>query len=147
MSAQALLLSSFLGVTLHNGTAIRQVAPYEMDGDQAVTRLHRLSNGTIFDADGSADGSKAYGKIRVVFRVTGTTHTTTNTAVATLEALLNRRGSLVGVEYGASSGTNKTCTARCLVARPMPRAGMPMATGRQFQVEIEMVFQRFTAYS
>lgn len=147
MSDRPLIFTLFAGVTLHNGTTIKQVAPYEMSGDRAITRLFRLSNGALFDADGTADGTKAYGDIRAVFRITGTTHTAAVTSLLALEALLNKRGTLTGVEYGTSSGTNRTCTARCIVARPMTRDGMAMAVGRLYQVEIEMVWQRFTAFS
>ena len=147
MSDRPLLFTVFAGVTLHNGTTIKQIAPYEMSGDVAITRIHRLSNGAKFDADGAADGDRAYGDIRLVFRITGATHTAAVTTLLALEALLNKRSTLTGVEYGASSGTNRSCTARCTVARPLARAGVAMAAGRLFQVELEMVFERFTAIS
>lgn len=147
MSDRPLHFTLFAGVTLHNGTTIRQVLPYEMGGDVAVTRLFRLSNGAIFDADGTADGTKAFGEIRATFRITGATHTAAVTTLLALEGLLNKRGTLTGVEYGASSGTNRTCNARCTFAKPLTRDGMAMAVGRLYQVEIEMVWQRFTGWS
>lgn len=147
MSDRPLHLTLFAGVTLHNGATIKQITPYEMDGDVAITRQYRLSNGAIFDADGTADGAKTFGKIRATFRITGATHAAAVATLLTLEALLNKRGTLTGVEYGASSGTNRTCNARCAVARPVTRDGMAMAVGRLYQAEIDMVWQRFTGWS
>lgn len=141
------MYTSFAGVTLHNSTTIRQVAPYDMEGNRAVSRVFRLSNGTIFDADGTADGTVTYGTVSVTFRVAGANPAAVNATLATLQGLLNKRGSLVGVEYGAVGGANKTCTARCIEARPSPRAGLPIAVGRTYQAELEMTFLRLTAYS
>lgn len=147
MTDRPLIFTGFAGVTLHNGTSQRQVAPYELSGDQAVTRFFRLSNGALFDADGTADGGKTYGNVRFVLRVTGATHAAANAVMLAVTAVLNKRSTLTGVEYGASSSTTRTCNARCFVARPIPREELPMAMGRQYQIDIEMVFQRFTAFS
>lgn len=147
MTDRPLIFTAFAGVTLHNGTSQRQVAPYSLEGDQAITRLYRLSNGAMFDADGTADGAKTYGQVQFVLRVTAATHAAANTAMLAVTAILNKRGTLSGNEYGASAATAKTCTARCIVARPIPRQGLAMAIGRQYQIDIELVFQRFTAFS
>ena len=143
MTERIFQYTQFVGVTLENGSSIRQIAPYELSGDQAVSRIFRLSNGAKFDADGTADGAVEPGNIRAVFRITGTSHSAAQTTLLTLEALLNKRGTLVGKEYTATTWTTKTCTARCVVARPILRAGMAMATGRTYQIEIEMVWERF----
>lgn len=146
MSDRLLKYTSFIGVGLDNGTTIRQIAPLELDGDVAIVRKFRLSNGVVFDADGSGDGAKTYGMVRATFRITGTNQAAANATLAALEALLNRKGSLVGVEYGASAGTNKSCTARCEVARPILRAQLAMAAGKTYQIEVEMAWQRYTAW-
>ena len=147
MSDRPLIFTAFAGATLDNGSSIRQVAPYETSGDVAVTRIFRLSNGAKFDADGTDAGAVQYGDITAVFRVTGATHQAAVTTALTLTAKLNTRGTLTGAEYGASSAVSRTCTARCVAARQLPRAGLPMAVGRKFQIEIEMTFERFTAFS
>ena len=57
MTERLFLYTAFAGTNLHNGTTIKQIAPYEVDGPRAVTRLFTLSNGAVFDADGTADGT------------------------------------------------------------------------------------------
>mgnify|MGYP006967787019 FL=1 len=147
MSDRPMMLTQFLGVTLHNGTTIRQVVPYELSGKQAVTRIFRLANGAKFDADGDDDGDTMLGNLRATFRVTGATHSAANALLLALEALLNRRGTLGGVEYLASTTLFRSCNARCLVARPIMRAGMPMAVGRIYQIDVEMSWEQFTNWN
>lgn len=147
MSDRPLIFTAFAGATLDNGSSIRQVAPYQSSGDVAVTRIFRLSNGAKFDADGTGAGAVQYGNITATFRVTAATHQAAVTAALTLTAKLNVKGTLTGAEYGASSAVSRTCTARCVSARPMMRDGVPMAVGRKFQIDVEMVFERFTAFS
>ena len=144
MTERVMIYHLFDGVTLHNDTSIRQVGTLEYSGDLAITRIFRLANGTKFDADGDADGDTVPGNIRAVFRVTGSTHAAAQALALTLEGCLNRKGQLYGREYGASSWVGKYCTARCTVARPMMRAGLSMAAGAQYQIEIEMVWERFS---
>ncbi len=144
MSDRPMMLTQFIGVTLHNGTTIRQIAPYELSGKLAVTRIFRLANGVKYDADGTEDGDTTQGDLRATFRVTGATHNAANTLLLALEALLNRRGTLGGVEYLTSTTLFRSCNARCVTARPILRAGMAMATGRVYQIEIEMVWEQFT---
>ncbi len=147
MSNRPLMLTQFIGVTLHNDTTIRQVLPFELSGNLAVTRIFRLANGVKFDADGDADGDTTPGSIQATFRVTGATHNAANTLLLALEALLNRRGTLNGVEYLVSTTVSRSCNARCVVARPVLRAGMVMATGRNYQIDVEMVWEQFTDWS
>lgn len=147
MTERVLIYTQFAGVTLHNGTTIRQIAPLELSGRKAITNIFYLSNGVKWDVDGSADGAIVRGNIRAVFRVTGTTHTAAQTLSRTIQGVLNKKSTLVGVEYGASSGTNYSCTARCLAARPLLRAGLGMAVGRTYQIELEMLFEVFSAWA
>lgn len=147
MTERTLIYHQFVGVALDNGTTIKQVAPYELGGNQAISRIFTLSNGAKFDADGTADGDVILGNVRAVFRCTGTSHAAANTLSLALQALLNKRGTLLGKEFSASSWVAKSCTARCTVARPVMRAGLPMATGELHQIEVEMVWERFTNWS
>lgn len=142
MTERTLIYHQFAGVALDNGTSVRQVAPYDLSGNQAISRSFTLSNGVEFDADGTADADVVPGTIRAVFRITGATHAAANTASLALQALLGKRSTLLGKEFSGSSWTAKSCTARCLVARPMMRAGLPMAVGKQHQIEVEMVWKR-----
>lgn len=147
MSDRPLIFTAFAGATLDNGSTIRQVSPYDMTGDIAVTRIYRLSNGAKFDADGTAAGTVMFGSVAATFRVTGATHQAAVTTMLTLTAKLGVKGTLTGAEYGTVGSVLRTCTARCTVARPVIRNGVPMAIGRKFQIDIEMTFERFTAFS
>ena len=147
MTERVLIYTQFAGVTLDNGTTIRQIAPLDLSGKKAITNIFYLSNGVKWDVDGSADGVIEMGNIRAVFRVTGTTHAAAQTLSRTIQGVLNKKSTLVGVEYGASSGTNYSCTARCLVARPMLRAGLAMAAGKTYQIEVEMVWEVFSSWA
>jgi len=146
MTERILLYTQFAGVVLHNGTTIRQISPLELSGDRAQTNIFYLSNGVKFDADGTGDGVRLIGNVRAAFRVTGTSHAAAQTLALALEGLLNKRDTLVGTQYGASSSTNYSCAARCMVARPILRAGFGMATGRTFQIEVEMAWERFSPW-
>jgi hypothetical protein len=147
MTERLFLYTAFAGTTLHNGTTIKQIAPYEVDGPRAVTRLFTLSNGVVFDADGTADGTTTYGTIRATMRITGANQAAANATLATIQGLLNKSGTLTGTEYGASSGATDTCTARLIVARPILRADMSMAAGKTYQIEVELVWQRKSAWA
>lgn len=147
MSDRPLIFTAFAGATLDNGNSIRQVAPYDMTGDIAVTRIYRLSNGAKFDADGTAAGTVMLGSVTATFRVTGATHQAAVTTMLTLTSKLGVKGTLTGAEYGTVGFALRTCTARCTVARPTIRSGVPMAIGRKYQIDVEMTFERFTAFS
>lgn len=146
MTERVMLYTQFAGVTLHNGTTIRQIAPLELSGNLAIVNIFYLS-GVKFDVDGAGDGRIELGSIRARFRVTGSTHAAASSMARTLQGVLNKRASLVGVEYGVSSGTNYTCTARCVEARPLLRVGLPMMVNRQYQIEVEMAWERFSGWA
>lgn len=147
MTERVLIYTQFAGVTLDNGTTIRQIAPLELSGRKAVTHIFYLSNAVKWDVDGADDGAIVRGDIRAMLRVTGTTHAAAQTLSRTIQGVLNKKGTLVGVEYGVSSGTNYSCTARCLVARPVLRAGLGMAAGKTYQIDLEMVWEVFSAWA
>lgn len=146
MTEQVMTYYQFKGVQLVNGTTVRQVEPLEYSGDVAVSRIFRLSNGAKFDADGDADGDTMPGTIRATFRITETSHSAALTKLLALEALLNKKGTLHGNVYGATGWDGVNCTARCVSARPIARARIPLAIGRQYQIDVEMVWERFTAW-
>ena len=147
MTERVMLYTQFAGVTLHNGTTIRQIAPLELSGNRAIVNIFYLSSGVKFDVDAAGDGRIELGSIRAHFRVTGSTHAAASSVARTLQGVLNKRASLVGVEYGVSSGTNYTCTARCVEARPSLRVGLPMVVNRQYQIEVEMAWERFSGWA
>lgn len=147
MTERVMIYHQFDGVTLHNDTSIRQVEPLEYSGDLAITRIFRLANGTKFDADGDDDGSTVPGNIRATYRVTGSTHAAALALALTLEGCLNKKGQLYGREFGASSWVGKWCVARCMIARPIARTKLAMAAGKVYQIEVEMVWERFTNWA
>lgn len=146
MTERVMLYTQFAGVTFHNGTTIRQIEPLELSGNRAITNIFYLSNGVKYDVDGTGDGAVVLGDLRARFRVTGTSHAVASTLSRQLQGVLNKRGTLVGVEYGASSSTNYSCTARCLEARPSARIGMAMATGKVYQIEIDVRWELFSSW-
>ena len=113
-----LVVDKFKTTDLHGASGIKQVA-YDPGVDQVMSRIYTLSNGAIFDADGTSDADVSLGQVTVKYKLISTTGmTSVNTALSTLLSLRGKEGTLQG-KSKAASDTTYTCTARCLSVEPL----------------------------
>lgn len=146
MSERILLYTQFAGVGLHNGSSIRQMT-LEASGNKAITNIFYLSNGVKYDVDGTTDGVNVLGDIRATFRITAASHSSAQASSRLIQAALNKRDILQGIEYGVSSSVVYSCGARLVSARPVVRVGMAMAMNRQYQIDLEMMWELFSPWA
>ena len=114
----------YLEITKFNTTNLSGASGVTMidmvDADEVVSRIYNLSNGAIFDADGSTDADIALGQVVATCRLVTATGglATLNTAVTNFKGLEGKSAVLQGILRGASDTTYQ-CTARCIGVEPM----------------------------
>ena len=69
MSERALILKEFAGTSIRT-TGLRMME-FEDTGDQTISRIVTLSNGTKWDLDGTADSDITFGQTIAVFAAGG----------------------------------------------------------------------------
>lgn len=147
MSTLLILLTRFGTTDLHDGSLIRQFS-VEATGKKAVVNILHLSNGTKYDIDGTAVGRTTWGSIRAVFRITSNSHASVIFTAQALQGELNKRATLRGETYSTIATVPQVCDARCVLARPIWRPGLPARPGaRTHQVDIEMAWELFSGWT
>lgn len=151
MSERILILTQFNSVSIRTSN-IRMVE-FEDTGDQSISRIITLSNGTKYDIDGTADSDTTLGQTIAVFSCIGTAKgfNVTNTAYRTLANLRGKSATLQGVTINYE-GTEVVyqCTARLLIVRPRRlKAGQdtPLAQARRTRVFAECIWERKTEWA
>lgn len=150
MSERALILTEF------NGTSIRtsniKLMEYEDTGDQVISRIVTLPNGTKWDLDGTADSDSTLGQVIAVFACRGTSKgvDVANTHYRTLAGLRGKRGTLKGVQVNyAGTEAVYTCNARLLIVRPKRLRGgqdTSLSADTRPMIEAECVWERLSAW-
>lgn len=141
-------ITAFAGTTIVSET-VKQVAM--TDTKEAISRIVLLENGAKFDADGTADADLVLGQVTARYQIVpaGNGMILLDTAVATLAGLLGKRGTLTGKQYGPSSTTTRTCTARCLsaVSEEVMLTDPPLSGSRRQRVMFTFVWEKLTEWA
>jgi hypothetical protein len=151
MSERALILKEFAGMSIRT-TGLRMME-FEDTGDQTISRIVTLSNGTKWDLDGTADSDITFGQTIAVFACRGATKgfDVTNAQYRILAGLRGKSGTLKGVQIAANgTETVYTCTARLMIVRPKRLRGgqdTALAANRRPMIEAECVWERKTAWA
>lgn len=151
MSERYVYLTKFCSTSI-NTTQIR-MTEFEDTGDQSISRLLTLPNGTKIDMDGTGISDTTLGTVISTFRVKANTKGTTQAGVyySVLTGLRGKHGTLRGytIDFdGSTSG--KTCSARLMIVRGRRvRVGQdsPMAATHRFVQYVDCVWERKTAWS
>ena len=140
-----MLYTQFAGVTFHNGTTIRQLNRWVV-GNRAITNIFYLSNGVKYDVDGTGDGAVVLRRFARAVPRDGHKSCRCLDAIAavarraeqTRHACRRRIRRVIEYElflYCAVSG-----------GAAVARIGMAMATGKVYQIEIDVRWELFSSW-
>jgi hypothetical protein len=152
MSDTPYKITQFISTSLDTAT-IKQRGDIGETGDQPISRIRTLTNGTKVDIDGTNDSTLVPGAATVHFNVTGSTAGTNslNTSYATIRSLRGKVGTLTGVRVSAGGATtNVTCTARLVRAYMIQAAGemnIPVDGIKTNLIVVECIWERLTVWS
>lgn len=138
-------------VTAFDGTTIVTtgvaVVGTQDTNDIPLTRIGILENGAKFDADGTSDADLTYGAVTCRYQVFGASNgnAALNSALATLEGLAGKYGTLTAT---VDAGT-KTCNARCTLVTTEEYSVVsdpPVGASRKMRAFVTIDWERFSAW-
>lgn len=120
----------------------------EDTGETAVSGVVTLYNGSKYNALGTFRANTSPGSTRAVFLCTGGSPALANDQVETLIGLLGKSGTLVAIEYTATTVATHTASAVVTVARPIATIDQFVnAVGKPSYASVELVFDRLSEWS
>jgi hypothetical protein len=152
MSDSPYKITQFISTDLDTAN-IRQRGHIADTGDQPISRIRTLTNGTKVDIDGSNDSTLVPGATTALFNIIGSAAGTTSvtTLYANIRAIRGKSGTLSGITIASNGAeTTRTCTARLLSARMTQAAGesnIPISSAKTNYIVVECIWERLTVWS
>ena len=144
-------ITNFNGVSLD--TANIKLVEIEDTGSIVHSRILVLRNGVKYDVDGTSRAEFTPGQVMATFEVVGSSSGSyaAETNLQTIVGLEGYRGTLTGTVIN-NTGTvyTRTCSARCLQARPRPvtaGSGTPHTQNNRVQLFVDVIFDKLTEWA